>query len=94
MPILFTQQGFEKIKQDLEAAEKKRPEVVKTLTRARAMGDLSENGFYKSAKAELGDLDRKIRELKHLIKNGQVIKTPNNNDTVQVGHRVTLERTT
>ena len=92
MPILFTQQGFEKIKNDLDIAEEKRPEAVKTLTRARAMGDLSENGFYKGAKAELSDLDRRIREYKHLIKNAQVIVKPKSNDTIQIGHKVILEK--
>lgn len=92
MPILFTKKGYEKIKSDLKAAEEKRPEVVATLARARAMGDLSENGFYKSARFELSDLDRKIRHLGHLVKEGQVIQTPSNNETVQIGHTVLLKR--
>jgi transcription elongation factor GreA len=61
MPILFTKEGYEKIKTELKQAEERRPEVVATLTKARNMGDLSENGFYKGAKFELNDLDRKIR---------------------------------
>lgn len=89
---LFTKEGFEKLKQDLKDAEEKRPEVVATLTKARNMGDLSENGFYKGAKFELNDLDRKIRQLKHLISEGRVINTPTNNDIVQIGHTVTLKR--
>lgn len=89
---LFTKEGFEKLKSDLNEAEEKRPEVVATLTKARNMGDLSENGFYKGAKFELNDLDRKIRQLKHLISEGQVISTPTNNDVVQIGHTVTLKR--
>ncbi len=89
---LFTQKGFEKLKRDLKEAEEKRPEAVATLSRARAMGDLSENGFYKGAKFELNDLDRKIRHLKHLISEGQVISTPTNNNYVQIGHTVTIKR--
>lgn len=88
----FTKEGFEKLKQDLNEAEEKRPEVVATLTKARNMGDLSENGFYKGAKFELNDLDRKIRQLRHLISEGQVISTPTNNDVVQIGHTVTLRK--
>lgn len=91
MAILFTKVGYKKLKTDLKAAEEKRPEVVATLSRARAMGDLSENGFYKGAKFELNDLDRKIRHLKRLISQGQVI-SPSNNDYVQIGHTVTLNR--
>lgn len=92
MPYLFTQEGFEKLKKDLIEAEKKRPEAVATLSRARAMGDLSENGFYKGARFELNDLDRKIRHLKHLIESAHVIQKSKNNDTVQFGHTVILRR--
>lgn len=92
MAILFTKQGFEKFKRDLDEAEKKRPEAVATLARARAMGDLSENGFYKGARFELSDLDRKIRHLKRLVEQGKVIQKPANNETVQIGHTVTLRR--
>lgn len=92
MPILFTREGFEKLKTDLKIAEEKRPGAVATLARARGMGDLSENGFYKGAKFELTQLDRKIRHLKHLLKEGKVIQKPKNNDYVQMGHRVKLQR--
>ncbi len=92
MAILFTKEGYEKIKHDLEVVKSKRPEAVKTLARARAMGDLSENGFYKGARFELNDLDRKIRHLTHLVKDGQIIQKPASNDTIQIGHTVTLRR--
>lgn len=92
MAILFTKKGFEKLKKDLKEAEEKRPIAVDALVRARAMGDLSENGFYKGARFELNDLDRKIRHLRHLIKEGQIIQKPTNNDFVQIGHTVTLRR--
>lgn len=89
---LFTQKGFDKLKSDLKDAEEKRPEAVATLARARAMGDLSENGFYKGAKFELNDLDRKIRHLKRLVQEGQVIQKPTSNEYVQIGHTVTIRR--
>ncbi len=90
--MLFTKEGLDKIKKDLEEAEKKRPEAVATLARARAMGDLSENGFYKSARFELSDLDRKIRTLSHLVKEARIIETPDQKLSVQIGHTVTLRR--
>ncbi len=89
---LFTKEGFEKLKADLKEAEEKRPHAVSTLAKARAMGDLSENGFYKGARFELSDLDRKIRQLKQLVREGRVIQKPVNNDVVQIGHTVTLKR--
>lgn len=92
MAILFTKEGFEKLKKDLIEAEKKRPEAVATLAKARAMGDLSENGFYKGARFELSDLDRRIRQLKHLVMNAKVIEKPKNTDFIQFGHTVTLKK--
>jgi len=88
--IPFTKSGFKNLKQELENLISKRPEGVKTLTRAREMGDLSENGLYKAARFELSDLDRQIRNLKYLIKNAKVFLPPNN-DTIQIGHKVIIE---
>ena len=91
MAILFTKAGYENLKVELKIAEEKRPGILKSLVSAREMGDLSENGAYKSAKFELNDLDRKIRHLRHLILKGQIVK-PSNNNFVQIGHKVTLKR--
>ena len=94
MAIIFTKEGYGNLKSRLKEAEEKRPHAVTTLTRARAMGDLSENGLYKGARSELNDLDRKIRQLKYLIKEAKVIKKPKQNEYVQIGHKVTLRRIT
>ena len=92
MAYYFTLEGYNKLKSDLDEAFKKRPEAVSTLARARAMGDLSENGFYKGARFELNELDRKIRHLQELIKSGQVIEKPKSNENVQIGHTILLRR--
>ena len=88
--ILFTKQGYENLKKELAETITKRPEVVKVLTRAREMGDLSENGLYRASKFELSDIDRKIRHLKNLILYGKPSE-PTNNNLVQLGHKVTVE---
>ena len=85
----FTKSGFEKLKKELEELISKRPYAVKTLSRAREMGDLSENGLYKAAKFELGQLDRNITHLKRLIKSANV-SIPTNNNIVQIGHVVEI----
>ncbi len=85
--IPFTKQGFEDLKKELKNLIQKRPEAVKTLSRARDMGDLSENGLYKAAKQEVVDIDRRMRNLKYLIKSAKVF-IPTGNDMVQIGHKV------
>ena len=91
--IPFTKQGYEALKQELENKINERPVAVKTLTRGREMGDLSENGLYKAAKMELSSIDHQIRHLKNLVLYGRVF-TPTDNDTVQLGHTVTVETET
>ena len=88
--IPFTKQGYEELKQELENKITERPVAVKTLTRGREMGDLSENGLYKAAKMELSNIDHQIRHLKNLALYGRVF-TPTDNNTVQLGHTVTIE---
>jgi transcription elongation factor GreA len=74
--VFFTQQGFDKIKKEHEELTAKRKEAVVTLKRAREMGDLSENGLYKAAKFELGDIDRTLRRLTHFINKGTIAVKP------------------
>lgn len=89
---LFTKEGFEVLEQRLREAEEKRPQVLESLKRAREMGDLSENGAYKSARFELSRIDSNIRHLKRLIAGARIISKPTNNETVQIGHTVVLRR--
>ena len=88
--IPFTKTGYEDLKIKLEKEISKRPEAVKSLTKGREMGDLSENGLYKAAKQELADIDRQIRYLKNLVHQGKPV-IPVSNDYVQLGHRVKIK---
>ena len=89
---LLTQQGLDDLKKELkELVEIKRPEVVTRLSKARDMGDLSENGEYVSARDELSFLDGRIEELQELIKNAKVVQhDKSNHKTVEIGSRVKL----
>ena len=51
--IRFTKEGFETLKKTYEDLKNSRPAAVLDLKRAREMGDLSENGYYKAARAKL-----------------------------------------
>lgn len=70
----FTKDGFKNLEKELEALIKKRPDVVKRLSEAREQGDLSENAGYHASKEELGKTDSRIRELKYLIRFGEVVE--------------------
>jgi transcription elongation factor GreA len=51
----LSQEGYDKLLKEVdELKNQKRPEAVKRLSTARAMGDLSENSEYTAAKDDLG----------------------------------------
>jgi len=91
VPVInFSKEGYEKLKADLLNLEKKREEVVKSLQFAREQGDLSENGAYKAARFELGNVDRQLRLVKYQIRYGKVLEK-HGNDMIDFGSTVVLD---
>lgn len=73
--ILFTKEGLGKIQKRFDYLTEYRKEVLVRLQAAREMGDLSENGAYKSARFELGDTDRELKRLRYQLRFGEVGKS-------------------
>lgn len=88
-PILFTKGGFEALKKDYAALLASRPAAVEDLRKAREMGDLRENGWYKAAKQKLVFMDRQLREMRHQLRYGQV-REKTVTDIVDIGSTVTV----
>lgn len=86
--IFFTKKGYEDKQKEYAELLAKRPDAVKELTKARDMGDLSENGYYKGARFKLSDIDRQLRHLKHLLKVGRVKESSQSG--IDIGSIVTL----
>jgi len=91
--ILFTPEGYQKLKDDLTIFTKRRVTAVNSLRTAREMGDLSENGAYKAARFELSFVDRELRRLKFLLRFGKIGAVVNSGQ-VGFGNRVTLTNET
>jgi transcription elongation GreA/GreB family factor len=87
--ITFTKEGFEKIKAEYETVSATRPDAVEHLKRARELGDLSENGYYKASRQKLSAIDARLRELTHLMKYAKIV-TATNEETITVGVSVKL----
>src|SRR5579872_1543723 len=87
--IYFTQKGLQEKKKEYENLLASRPDAVRELARAREMGDLSENGYYKGARFKLSQIDRDLRHLKHLLKLAR-IKEVSANDVVDIGSTVVI----
>jgi transcription elongation factor GreA len=75
--ILFTKEKYKENKNKYRNLLTERKDAVMHLSRARAMGDLSENGYYKSSKSKLISIDHDIRRLSNFIKYGSVINFVN-----------------
>ena len=68
----------------------KRPEVIKSLKEARALGDLSENAEYDAARNEQAVVEARIKELETMIENAEIISAINTN-VVSIGTKVKIE---
>lgn len=89
MLIFFTKEKYEQIKKDYQKLVIERKETVLHLTKAREMGDLSENGYYRASKMKLSSIDHNLRKLSDFIKYGSVINFVNNG-FVEIGCKVTI----
>ncbi|PIT88856.1 MAG: transcription elongation factor GreA [Candidatus Levybacteria bacterium CG10_big_fil_rev_8_21_14_0_10_36_7] len=86
--IHFTKEGFEKIQKEYDEILASRKAAVATLSEARAMGDLSENGLYTAAKGRLRGIDSSLRRLKNQIKRAEITTPPK--DIVGIGSKVVV----
>jgi len=90
MLIFFTKEKYAQIKDEYKKLLTSRKDAVFHLTRAREMGDLSENGYYRSSKSKLSSIDYSLRRLENFIKYGSVINFVNKG-AVEIGCKVTLK---
>lgn len=88
--ISFTEEGYQKLKKEQKSLIEKRKDVIKTLRKAREMGDLSENGLYKAAKFELGNTDRRLRYIDKLLHQATIVSYKKS-DSVVIGSTVSIE---
>jgi len=72
--IFFTQEGYKKLQDDETLLQEQRKEAIVHLQKAREMGDLSENGYYKAAKAKVSSIDHQLHRIRYLIRFGKITK--------------------
>ena len=87
--IPFTQAGLDKVIAERDKLLAERPDAVSHLTKAREMGDLSENGYYKESRARLSFIDGRLRHFDRIIKFAEVV-TPQAGETVNFGSQVVI----
>ena len=88
--VYLTNEGFLEIEEELNyLKEVKRPEVIKALKDARALGDLSENADYDAARNEQAKVEGRILELEKLLEVAELIEK-RGDDRVGLGATVKI----
>lgn len=88
----MTPEGFKKLEEELKHLKfVERPAIVKAISEARALGDLSENAEYHYAKDKQGFIEGRIQELESKLSRAEVIDvTKLQGKTVKFGATVTI----
>lgn len=91
-PSFLTQQGFQKLQEELDYLRTvKRQEVAQRLHEAMEGGELIEDAEYEAAKNEQAFVEGRIQELEILLANARVIEETGTMDVAQVGATVTIQ---
>lgn len=86
MPTYLTPEKLEAMKVELQEREKvTRPAIAQRIAEATALGDLSENFEYHTAKDEQGLNETRIQNLKNMIQDAVLIETAEGGDEVTIG---------
>ena len=88
--VYLTEEGLLEIEEELaHLKDVRRPEVIKALKDARALGDLSENADYDAARDEQAQIEGRILELEKIIEQAHIIEKAST-DTVSLGVTVKI----
>lgn len=86
----MTSNGYHEIEDEIRQLQKQRPAKIAQLKAARALGDLSENTEYSTAKRELRHLESRLRYLNKQLQYSQIVD-PTDSKQVDLGTTVTLQ---
>ena len=89
--IIMTQEGLDSLKIEYkDLTEVKRREVAQKIKDAVALGDLSENGEYDSARDQQAEIEGRILELNEILKRVEISDSVNMS-TVSVGSKIKVK---
>ncbi|MBI5118534.1 transcription elongation factor GreA [Candidatus Poribacteria bacterium] len=79
--VWLSQEGYDKLTAELDHLKTvKRPEMARTLERARAHGDFRENAEFDSAKHQQGLLESRIAQLEERLSRARIHEPAASND--------------
>lgn len=89
--IPFTKEGYQNVLDQQAKLLRERPAAVENLKKAREMGDLSENGYYRASRARLSFIDAQLRRLDRLVRLGTVVRHTSLPGIIGFGNTVTVK---
>jgi len=91
MPKKLTPEAYEKLKKELKYLETEgRREIAERLKHTSSFGDLTENFAYQQAREDQALLERRIAELKAILRDATIITGNKNKEKIEVGSLVTV----
>ena len=91
--FFLTSEGYLELETELNYLKTdKRNEVLNSSKEARALGDLSENAEYDSAREEQAKLEARIKEVEYILEHATIIDDAQiEKDKVTIGSTVSLQ---
>lgn len=72
--FLITEKGYKRLKKELDILKNiERPAIITAIAEAKALGDLSENAEYHSAREKQGMLEANIRNLEDKVARSEIV---------------------
>src|SRR5574344_977216 len=89
--LVLTADGYLELETELnELKTVRRPEIIKALKEARAMGDLSENADYDAARNDQAQIEAKIKELEYKLEHCEIANNKKDKNIVSLGSLVKI----
>ncbi len=87
-PFYISKEKYKELKIELEnLLTTGRSKIAQDLDEAKALGDLSENAEYHSAREEQSKMESRILELQGILKSAEIVK-PHSSTSVELGSYV------
>ncbi|HMA69256.1 MAG TPA: transcription elongation factor GreA [Candidatus Mcinerneyibacterium sp.] len=92
-PIYISKEKYRELEEELKRLKsKERPKILEAIKEAKALGDLSENAEYKTAKDKQRFLEDRISELQEKLSRAQILNGDNfQTDKIVLGSKVTVK---
>ena len=88
--VFLTATGFTEIEEELDELKRvKRPDIIRAIKEARALGDLSENADYHAAREEQAIIEGRIQELEYMVEHAAIIDE-SSKDKVSLGSTIVI----